>query len=95
MTVPQPQCINSFRVGVMAAGPSHEMPSADHVMGCSGEGKGHEPTFVMGASIVMEWIRAIEECRLCELPGGGKDNKITLMFSVNSERKYLICLTRA
>lgn len=27
------------------------------------------PTLVMGASIVMEWIRAIEECLLCELPG--------------------------
>ncbi len=29
---------------------------------------GDEPTLVMGASIVMEWIRAIEECLRCELP---------------------------
>lgn len=44
----------------------------------------------MGASIVMEWIRAIEECLLCELPGGVKDNKMTLLFKVNNNRKYLI-----
>lgn len=31
-------------------------------------GEGGEPTLVMGASIVMEWIRAIEECLRCELP---------------------------
>lgn len=31
--------------------------------------EGHEPTLVMGASIVMECIRAIEECLRCELPG--------------------------
>lgn len=37
--------------------------------GWSGDGEGDEPTLVMGASIVMEWIRAIEECLRCELPG--------------------------
>lgn len=67
------------------------MQSADHMMGAWR--KGHEPTLVMGASIVMEWIRAIEECLLCELPGGVKDNKMTLIFSLNNKRKYLICLT--
>lgn len=34
-----------------------------------GDGEGHLRTLVMGASIVMEWIRAIEECLRCELPG--------------------------
>ncbi len=33
------------------------------------DGEGDEPTLVMGASIVMEWIRAIEECLRWELPG--------------------------
>lgn len=33
-----------------------------------GDGEGDEPTLVMGASMVMEWIRAIEECLRCELP---------------------------
>lgn len=33
------------------------------------DGEGDEPTLVMGASIVMEWMRAIEECLRCELPG--------------------------
>lgn len=27
------------------------------------------PTLVMGASMVIEWIRAIDECLRCELPG--------------------------
>lgn len=37
--------------------------------GWRGDGEGHLFTLVMGASIVMEWIRAIEECLRCELPG--------------------------
>lgn len=28
-----------------------------------------EPTLVIGASMVIEWIRAIDECLRCELPG--------------------------
>lgn len=32
------------------------------------DGRGFEPTLVMGASIVMEWIRAIDECLLWEPP---------------------------
>lgn len=36
------------------------------------EEEGSEPTLVMGASMVMEWIRAIEECLRCELPGSVK-----------------------
>lgn len=52
------------------------MQSADHVMDAwRDDRKGHEPTLVMGASIVMEWIRAIEECLRCELPGGVKYKK--------------------
>ena len=31
-------------------------------------------TFVIGASMVMEWILAIEECLLCELPVTDKTN---------------------
>lgn len=27
------------------------------------------PTLVIGASMVIEWIRAIDECLRCELPG--------------------------
>lgn len=68
----------------MATGPSHEMQSADH-----------EPTLVMGASIVMEWIRAIEECLRCELPGGVKNNKMTLTFKFANKRKYWIFLRLA
>lgn len=42
---------------------------ANHMMEAGREdGEQDEPTLVMGASIVMEWIRAIEECRRCELP---------------------------
>jgi len=38
--------------------------------GSKGEGgeKQGLPTLVMGASMVMEWIRAIDECRRCVLP---------------------------
>lgn len=36
------------------------------------EEEGNEPTLVMGASMVMEWILAIEECLRCELPGSMK-----------------------
>lgn len=51
------------------------------------DGEGDEPTLVMGASIVMEWIRAIEECLRCELPGRMKkkipiiQQQIKLQFS--------------
>lgn len=49
---------------------SHEIQSADHMMDAQrDDGEGDEPTLVMGASIVMEWIRAIEECLRWELPG--------------------------
>lgn len=52
------------------------MQSADHVMDAwRDDRKGHKPTLVMGASIVMEWIRAIEECLRCELPDGVKYKK--------------------
>lgn len=43
------------------------------------------PTLVMGASIVMEWIRAIEECLLCELPGR-RDKKNLNLQSNNKLR---------
>lgn len=36
------------------------------------------PTLVMGASIVMEWIRAMEECLLCELPDRRDEKKISI-----------------
>lgn len=51
---------------------SHEIRSANHVTDARG---GDEPTLVMGASIVMEWIRAIEECLRCELPVRMKKTK--------------------
>lgn len=39
------------------------MSDADHMMESGrDEGEGDEPTLVMGASIVMEWILAMEEC---------------------------------
>lgn len=37
--------------------------------------EGNVPTLVMGASIVMEWIRAIDECLRCELPGRRRKKK--------------------
>lgn len=37
--------------------------------------EGNVPTLVMGASIVMEWIRAIDECLRCELPGRRRERK--------------------
>lgn len=43
--------------------------------------EGNVPTLVMGASIVMEWIRAIDECLRCELPERRRKKKITLIFS--------------
>ena len=43
--------------------------SVNHMMDARrDDGEGDVPTLVMGASIVMEWIRAIEECLRCELP---------------------------
>lgn len=36
----------------------------------------------------MEWIRAIEECLLCELPGGAKHNEITPIFKFNNRNVY-------
>lgn len=52
------------------------MQSADHVMDAwRDDRKGHKPTLVIGASIVMEWIRAIEECLRCELPDGVRVTK--------------------
>lgn len=66
---------------VITQGLSHEMQSADHMMDAwRGDGEGDEPTLVMGASIVMEWIRAIEECLRCELPG-----------RLNKKRKKTFC----
>lgn len=57
------------------------MQSADHMMDAwRGDREGDEPTLVMGASIVMEWIRAIEECLRCELPG-----------RMNKKRKKTFC----
>lgn len=49
---------------------------ANHMMDAQkDDGEGDEPTLVMGASIVMEWIRAIEECLRCELPDRMKRTK--------------------
>lgn len=42
--------------------------------------EGVEPTLVIGASIVMEWIRAIEECLRCELPGSMKRIDIPILL---------------
>lgn len=48
------------------------------------------PTLVMGASMVIEWIRAIEECLRWELPGRVKAktrkilNKLTFEMKQNS-----------
>lgn len=54
--------------------------SANHMMDVGKDGgEGDEPTFVMGASIVMEWIRAIEECLRCELPDRKKKKDIPLL----------------
>lgn len=53
---------------------SHEIRSANRVTDARGGGE-DEPTLVMGASIVMEWIRAIEECLRCELPVRMKKTK--------------------
>lgn len=55
---------------------AHETQSANHMMDAQrDDGEGAEPTLVMGASIVMEWIRAIEECLRCELPARFKTFK--------------------
>lgn len=56
--------------------------SANHMMEAERDEEGNVPTLVMGASIVMEWIRAIDECLRCELPGRRREKKkITLIFS--------------
>lgn len=40
----------------------------------AGGGEVSEPTLVMGASIVMEWILAMEECLRWELPKNNNNN---------------------
>lgn len=42
--------------------------------------EGNVPTLVMGASIVMEWIRAIDECLRCELPGRRREKENHIDF---------------
>lgn len=50
--------------------------SANHMIEAGRDDEeGNVPTLVMGASIVMEWIRAIDECLRCELPGRRRKKK--------------------
>lgn len=65
------------------------------------DGEEDEPTLVMGASIVMEWIRAIEECLRCELPDRTKTTKkqiisqqqIKQQFSKHFLMSVFVCMT--
>lgn len=54
--------------------------SANHMMEAERDEEGNVPTLVMGASIVMEWIRAIDECLRCELPERRREKKNHIDF---------------
>lgn len=52
---------------------------------------GEGPTLVMGASMVIEWIRAIDECLLCELPGGTEAKQIIRESELWNKAKIYMC----
>lgn len=54
----------------------------------AGGGEVSEPTLVMGASIVMEWILAMEECLRWELPKNNNNNNIR---PINTYCKHTRC----